>query len=100
MTNNELFNYTSANSSIEIFTSLIPIEWEGEGSMEHCFHCGRKVSGKGFWVNSADGDQLAPATATEEDIIAAGYYPMGGFPVGSTCAKKMGIPATHLTPMS
>lgn len=84
---------------MEIFTTIEEIAWKGEGSMEHCFHCGRKVSGKGFWVNSVDGDDLAPISATEEEIRAAGYYPMGSFPVGSTCAKRMGIPAEYLQEM-
>lgn len=86
---------------MDVFTSLVPIEWLGEGSMEHCFHCGRKVNpATGFWVSSLDGDDLAPIGVTDEEITAAGYYDMGSFPVGSTCAKKMGIPATHMTRMA
>lgn len=60
-----------------------------------CVHCGRKVSeSNGTWVEFVSGGgevQVPFGTADQND---PGY--MGIWPVGATCAKKLGIPTSAL----
>lgn len=82
--------------------SAIPItfEWNEkalEGDQDRCIHCGRKTSakGKGTWVEVVEGGGAIQAVFGTGDTSDLGY--MGAFPMGATCARNLGLPATAIS---
>ena len=92
---------TAPASTIKNLTESYPVNfiWDDK-ALENpeeirCVHCGRKVSEKsGTWVEFVEGGGSVQSVFGTADFNHPGY--MGIFPLGKTCAKKMGIPRSAL----